>query len=72
MSTVAPVRPAERRRNPELRRLVDELLAAVRATVREELASDAARVDADAQLSAIMARVRAEAVRRAEARSAED
>jgi hypothetical protein len=55
----------ERRRNPELRRLVDELLAAVRSTVREELRSDAARVDADAQLEAIMARVRAETLRRA-------
>ena len=53
----------ERRRNPELRRLVDELLAALRTTVREELASDAERVDAERQLEAIMARVRAEAVR---------
>ena len=54
----------ERRRHPELRRLVDELLAALRATVREELATDTARVDAEAQLAAIMARVQEEAARR--------
>jgi hypothetical protein len=54
----------ERRRRPELRRLVDELLDALRATVRDELAEDAARVDAERQLAEIMARVRAEALRR--------
>ena len=64
MTTATPPRGAERRRNPELRRLVDEMLAALRATVREELASDAARVDAEAQLAAIMARVQSEAARR--------
>ncbi len=71
MTTAAPVGPppgatpdgVERRRNPALRRLVDEMLAVLRATVREELTSDAARVDAEAQLAAIMARVRAEALR---------
>jgi hypothetical protein len=59
----------ERRRNPELRRLVDELLDALRSTVRDELASDAERVDAERQLAAIMARVRAEAVRQPAARA---
>jgi hypothetical protein len=53
----------ERRRHPELRRLVDELLAALRATVGEELTTDAARVDAAAQLATIMARVQEEAAR---------
>jgi hypothetical protein len=59
----------ERRQRPELRRLVDELLDALRSTVREELASDAARVDAARQLEGIMARVRAETLRRPEARA---
>jgi hypothetical protein len=59
----------ERRRHPELRRLVDELLDALRSTVRQELETDAERVDAEAQLEAIMARVRAEAVRSLAARA---
>jgi hypothetical protein len=60
----APPVGSERRRRPELRRLVDELLDALRATVREELAGDAERVDAERQLEGIMERVRAEVVRR--------
>jgi hypothetical protein len=61
---VGPPHGAERRRNPRLRALVDEMLEVLRATLREELASDAARVDAERQLERIMTRVRAEAVRR--------
>ena len=59
-----PPAGGERRRNPHLRELVDEILATVRATLRQELISDAERVDAERQLDAIMARVRAETVRR--------
>jgi hypothetical protein len=55
----------ERRRNPHLRELIDEMLATVRVTLRQDLISDAERVDAERQLEMIMARVRAEAVRRA-------
>ena len=58
----------ERRRRPELRRLVDEMLATLRATVAEEMAEDASRVDAERQLAGIMARVRAEALRALPAR----
>jgi hypothetical protein len=65
MTTAVRGAPAggERRRRPELRRLVDEMLATLRATVAEELAEDATRVDAARQLEGIMARVRAEALR---------
>jgi hypothetical protein len=59
-----PPSDVERRRNPRLRELIDEMLATVRATLREELISDAERVDAEQQLEQIMARVRAETVRR--------
>jgi hypothetical protein len=54
----------ERRRNPHLRELIDEMLATVRVTLRQELISDAERVDAERQLEMIMSRVRAETVRR--------
>ena len=53
----------ERRRRPELRALVDEMLATLRSTVAEEMAEDASRVDAERQLAGIRARVRAEALR---------
>ena len=52
----------ERRRNPRLRELVDEMLASVRAAARRELWSEEERRQYEAELSEVMQRVRFEAV----------
>ena len=52
----------ERRRNPRLRELVDEMLASVRVAARQDLWTEAERKQYEAELADIMRRVRFEAV----------
>jgi len=52
----------ERRRNPRLRELVDEMLASVRVAARRDLWTEAERKQYEAELADIMRRVRFEAV----------
>lgn len=52
----------ERRRNPRLRELVDEMLASVRVAARRDLWSEEERKQYEAELADIMRRVRFEAV----------
>ena len=60
----------ERRRNPRLRELVDEMLASVRAAAGRELWTDEERRQYEGELAAIMDRVRFEAVWRGKPPSA--
>ena len=53
----------ERRRHHQLRDLIDEMLASLRAASNHDLFSPEERMDAEKQLAAIMTRVRAEAVK---------
>jgi hypothetical protein len=53
----------ERRRHHQLRDLIDEMLASLRAAANRDLFSVEERADAEQQLAAIMARVQAEAVK---------
>jgi hypothetical protein len=50
--------PAERRRNPRLRALVDEMLASIRENVNQDLWTPEERARAQADLERIMHRVR--------------
>lgn len=52
----------ERRRHAHLRELIEEMMASLRAAANRDLFTSEERADAEAQLSAIMARVHAEAV----------
>lgn len=52
----------ERRRNPRLRELVDEMLASVRVAARRDLWTEAERKQYEDELADIMRRVRFEAV----------
>ena len=52
----------ERRRNPRLRELIDEMLASVRAATRRELWTDEERRRYEAELAEVMRQVRFEAV----------
>ena len=52
----------ERRRNPRLRELVDEMLASVRVAARRDLWTEEERKQYEAELADIMRRVRFEAV----------
>jgi ribosome recycling factor len=60
-STGAP--PAERRKRVALRRLIDEMLAEIRAAASEENWTSDARKQAEADLARIMDQVRREAMR---------
>lgn len=53
---------ADRRKYFRLRELIDEMLASVRVATNQELMSAEERADAERQLTAIMARVRREAL----------
>ncbi len=52
----------ERRKNPRLRELVDEMLASVRAAVRRDLWTEEERRQYEEELAEVMRRVRFEAV----------
>jgi len=52
----------ERRRNPRLRELIDEMLASVRAATRRELWTDEERRRYESELAEVMRQVRFEAV----------
>jgi len=52
----------ERRTNPRLRELIDEMLASVRVAVRRELWTEAERREYEADLADVMRQVRFEAV----------
>ena len=58
---VAPA--AERRKRVALRRLIDEMLAEIRAAANEDNWTDDARAQAETDLARIMDQVRREAVR---------
>jgi hypothetical protein len=55
--------PAERRKRVALRRLIDEMLAEIRAAANEENWTAEARAQAEADLARIMDQVRHEAMR---------
>ncbi len=63
-STPSPAAGSERRRNAQLRELIDEMLASIRAATRNELWTAEERAQYERELADIMTRVRAEAVRR--------
>jgi len=54
----APGARAERRKNPRLRSLIDEMLATIRVHVNQELWTPEERQTAEADLERIMRRVR--------------
>jgi hypothetical protein len=54
--------PQERRRNPRLRELVDEMLASLRVAAQRELWTEVERRQYEAELAEVMQRVRFEAV----------
>jgi hypothetical protein len=56
-----PSAGAERRRNPRLRELVDEMLASVRAAANVELWSTEERARYEEEMARIMANVRTQA-----------
>jgi hypothetical protein len=55
----------ERRKNPALRELIDEMLASIRSATHNELWSAEERTQYERELAEIMARVRSESMRRA-------
>jgi hypothetical protein len=55
--------PAERRKRVALRRLIDEMLAEIRAAANEENWTAEARAQAESDLARIMDQVRQEAMR---------
>ncbi len=58
----APHEGVERRKNPRLRELIDEMLATVRVSVNRELWTPEERARAETELSEIMGRIRAQAI----------
>jgi len=60
----APPAVPERRRNAALRELIDEMLASIRTATRNELWTAEERTQYEKEIGEIMARVRAETVRR--------
>ena len=71
-SASTPARPTspaptggERRKNPALRELIDEMLASIRTATHNELWTADERTQYERELADIMARVRSETVRRA-------
>ncbi len=70
MTDHPPPRPGspgapERRRNPALRELIDEMLASIRVAANRDLWTLAERAQYERELADIMARVRSEAISRA-------
>ena len=64
MSTVAAsAAPSDRRKRVALRRLIDEMLAEIRAAANEENWTSDARAQAESDLARIMDQVRREAMR---------
>jgi hypothetical protein len=63
-SASSPVPPsgAERRKNPRLRELVDEMLASIRAAANVDLWSPEERARCEQDMARIMATVRAQAM----------
>lgn len=59
-----PPASGERRKNPHLRELIDEMLASVRVAVNRELWTPEERARAEAELGELMARIRVQAVPR--------
>ena len=62
--TSTPAAVVERRKNPALRELIDEMLASIRSATNNELWTPDERTQYERELGEIMARVRSEAVRR--------
>lgn len=58
-----PATGRERRRHLQLRELIEEMLASLRAAANQDLFTTAERADAEQQLAAIMKRVHAEALK---------
>jgi predicted RNA-binding Zn ribbon-like protein len=64
VQTSTPAAGLERRRNPALRELIDEMLASIRSATNNELWTTDERTQYERELGEIMARVRSETVRR--------
>lgn len=64
----ASAAPSERRKRVALRRLIDEMLAEIRAAANEDNWTSDARAQAEADLARIMDQVRREAIRAEPAR----
>jgi hypothetical protein len=58
----APPDGVERRKNPRLRELIDEMLATVRVAVNRELWTSEERARAATELSEIMGRIRSQSI----------
>ncbi len=58
----APPDGVERRKNPHLRELIDEMLATVRVAVNRELWTPEERARAESELHEIMGRIRTQAI----------
>lgn len=65
-SSAASRPPQERRSNLALRALVDEMMASIRTATQGELWSTEERTQYERELALIMARVRSEAIKKAE------
>jgi len=59
-----PSASAERRKNPHLRELIDEMMATIRVAVNRDLWTPEERSKAETDLAEIMTRVRSQALRR--------
>ena len=57
-----PPQGTERRKNPRLRELIDEMLATVRVAVNRDLWTPEERARTETQLAEMMTRVRAQAI----------
>jgi hypothetical protein len=64
VQTSTPAAGVDRRKNPALRELIDEMLASIRSATNNELWTPDERTQYERELGEIMARVRSEAVRR--------
>lgn len=60
--THEPPATGERRKNPHLRELIDEMLASVRVAVNRDLWTPEERARAEAELSELMGRIRSQAI----------
>jgi hypothetical protein len=60
--THQPPASGERRKNPHLRELIDEMLASVRVAVNRELWTPEERARAESELNELMGRIRSQAI----------
>jgi hypothetical protein len=61
-----PPATGERRKNPHLRELIDEMLASVRVAVNRDLWTPEERAHAETELNELMGRIRSQAIAKAD------